>query len=187
MPALTAYDASAGPGDTGRQARFVEAFESSSREVFACVLSVLPDRSEADDVFQDVCAVLWRKFDEFEAGTSFTRWACAVAFREAKAHARRRRRRGSVRLDEAALLRVEVVRAAASELLELKREMLTECLGKLSDTDRALLNEFYAENVTAAEYAQRHGLSKDGVYVKLGRLRRRLFDCVQRGLGGAAK
>lgn len=176
--------ASTAAGGDDREARFVASFAAASGDVFACVLMIIPDRHAAEDVVQDVCSVLWRKFDDFEPGTSFSRWACAVAFREAKAHARRRRRSATVPLDEAAMNRVETVRANAGELLELRREMLGTCLERLPARDRSMLERFYRDGATAKEIADAVGRSADGVYVTLGRLRRRLFDCVQRRLAG---
>ena len=49
------------------------------RELYAFILSMLPNLTEADDVLQETNMVLWRKREEFEPGTNFGAWARTVA------------------------------------------------------------------------------------------------------------
>lgn len=44
--------------DSARHVEFLRAFAGACRRIFACVLSIVPQRDEADEVVQDVCAVL---------------------------------------------------------------------------------------------------------------------------------
>ncbi|QDT64730.1 sigma-70 family RNA polymerase sigma factor [Calycomorphotria hydatis] len=169
-----------------RQLRFMQSFAAAYRRIFACILTIIPHRQEADDVMQNVCAVLWDKFDEFEEGTNFANWACTIAFFEAKNHARRERRRRSFGLNDTVLSKLEQMRVGSSELLELRRQELANCLSGLKKADHAMLLKFYGGDLTAKEIAKREGRSINALYVKLNRLRRRLADCVQRGLMGGS-
>jgi len=46
--------------------------------------TLLPHQTDADDVFQQTCLVLWRKWDTFDETQSFSSWACGIAFYEVK-------------------------------------------------------------------------------------------------------
>ena len=42
-------------------------------------MSVLPNRTDVDDLLQETNLVLWREFESFEIGTNFTAWAYRIA------------------------------------------------------------------------------------------------------------
>ncbi|MEM1062637.1 MAG: sigma factor, partial [Planctomycetota bacterium] len=73
-------------GRSGRQEIFLELLDGVYVDLHAYVRSLILNRSDSDDVLQDVCVVLWTKFDEFEFGTSFRKWALAVAYQRARAY-----------------------------------------------------------------------------------------------------
>jgi len=39
--------------------------------IYAFILFLLISPSDADDILQETLTVMWKKFDEFESGTSF--------------------------------------------------------------------------------------------------------------------
>jgi RNA polymerase sigma-70 factor (ECF subfamily) len=65
------------------------------RRLYAYILTILPNLSDADDVLQDTNAVLLRKRTQFVAGTEFGAWACRVAYFEVLALRRKRQRERS--------------------------------------------------------------------------------------------
>jgi len=166
-----------------RREEFVEHLERDSRRIYAAVLTVLGDRTEADDAMQDVCVKLWDKFEEFEPGTNFARWACTIAFYVAKNHYRRRRKERGHGLTDEALARISRVQTATTELLELRRERLRECLTLLSGPDRKFLTECYAIGKRPIDHAKATHQPASTVYTRLERLRRQLHRCIDKHLG----
>lgn len=169
--------------DSSREAEFLQGLAGAYRDIYAAGLSVVGNRSDADDVIQEVCVVLWQKFDEFESGTSFRKWACAVTFNVAKAQARRQRRRRTAGLSDQALSRIAHVRAGASELLELRRDALRDCLGRLSASDRQFLLHCYRSRQPLVKLARELNSPVASLYTRLKRLRWKLGQCIQRRLG----
>ncbi len=47
---------------------FARLFAENQRRIFAFILTLLPSREDAEDVFQDVSVVLWRKSAQFDTG-----------------------------------------------------------------------------------------------------------------------
>ena len=47
--------------------------------LFGYIHSLVYDRNDAEDLFQRVGLVLWRKHDEFDRERSFFHWACGIA------------------------------------------------------------------------------------------------------------
>jgi len=69
--------------------QFVRLLARHDREVYRYVLTLLPDRTEADDVLQETAAALWEKFGEYDPDKPFYPWACRFAFFEVLKHRRR--------------------------------------------------------------------------------------------------
>jgi len=163
-----------------REAEFLRLLAISYRELYAAAMSVVGNRNDADDVIQEVCVVLWARYDEFDPGTNFHKWAVTVAFNVARTYARKRNRRRGTGLNEEALARIVRMRTASSELLELRREILRNCLTRLAPRDRRFLTDCYRTSTSLVDYAQGKGLTVSAVYSKLKRLRRTLVECVQK-------
>ena len=48
-------------------------------ELYGYIFAVVRNWEDADDLFQSVCLVLWRKFESFQPGSSFFSWARQTA------------------------------------------------------------------------------------------------------------
>ncbi|SFI86899.1 sigma-70 family RNA polymerase sigma factor [Planctomicrobium piriforme] len=169
--------------DSSREAEFLRQLAATYRDLYASALSIVGNRDDADDAIQEVCVVLWQKYDEFEPGTNFRKWACAVAFNVAKAYARKQRRRRGYGLSDQSLAKIAQLRTAGSELFELRREVLRDCVGKLAERDREFLGEHYHGSSSLAEQARVQGSSVEALYARLKRIRRLLTECIHRSLG----
>ncbi|WP_414660671.1 sigma-70 family RNA polymerase sigma factor [Horticoccus sp. 23ND18S-11] len=62
------------------------------KRIAGLIFSLVPRGADADDAMQETCAVLWRKFGEFEPGTDFRAWALRIARFQMLNHYRRRQR-----------------------------------------------------------------------------------------------
>ena len=45
---------------------FTELITSHQSELYGYIFAVVRNRADADDLFQSVCVVLWRKFESFQ-------------------------------------------------------------------------------------------------------------------------
>ncbi|MCA9013773.1 MAG: RNA polymerase subunit sigma-70, partial [Planctomycetaceae bacterium] len=59
---------------------FVQLLTAHQSVLYAYIRSLLPDIEAVQDVLQETNLVLWRRSEEFEAGTNFVAWACKVAY-----------------------------------------------------------------------------------------------------------
>ncbi|WP_437222219.1 sigma-70 family RNA polymerase sigma factor [Planctomicrobium sp. SH661] len=131
-----------------RETIFLRQFAATHEEIYASALSIVGCRADAVDVVQEVCVVLWTQYEKFEQSTNFSRWACTVAFNVAKNYARKQRRRRGYGLSDQMLSKMAQVQTGSSELLELQKEILLDCMDKLSESDR----DFFFGSVIAARH-----------------------------------
>src|SRR3954447_21447609 len=59
---------------------FLRLFLQNERRVYAYILTLLPNRTDADDVLQEASLVMWDKFDERAPPEDFAAWGCRIAY-----------------------------------------------------------------------------------------------------------
>jgi len=166
--------------------RFAQLLATCQRRVFLYVLGLIGNATDAEEVLQETNLVLWRKFDHYEPGTHFDRWACRIAyyevlkFREKKAHGEKL---FSNELVETLAQQSEV----SMDLLEARREALHGCLQKLSQKDRQLVTYRYEPDATTTRVAENLGRSVQGTRKSLHRIRTALLACIERTLAAEGR
>jgi RNA polymerase sigma-70 factor (ECF subfamily) len=158
--------------------QFVTLYAASQRRIYAFIRSQVLSAADADDVLQDTSVVLWRKFDEYEPGTDFTRWACRVARLEVLAFHRHRKRLLTVFSDEVADAIGEKV-LELSDAAVVRSDALGDCVQLLSQRDREMLSLRYQSEQSVAEIATQIARTESTVYKSLQRIHDELYECVE--------
>ena len=160
-----------------KQRQFLPLWTQHQRRVFAYIYTLIPNRSDAEDLLQETSITLWEKFAEFEQGTDFTAWACQVAYWKIR-NARRKYARSPIIHDDALLASLSQKAISQHQELDRRHDALARCLDKLSDRDHSLVMSRYEADCTVKEVAQRAGRSVGAAYKALSRIRQALLDCV---------
>jgi RNA polymerase sigma-70 factor (ECF subfamily) len=167
-------------GGNDQQDRFVRLLARYSPQIFGFILSLSPQTSDAEDIFQETSAALWKKFDTFEDGTSFRAWACRVAQIKVLDH-RRKKYREHILSDHAlAMIAADALVVAEQEVS--CSDVLSECVAKLPLADRSLIELKYYRGKDPKQIAEASEKSVYTVYRALSRIHGALLRCVQRGL-----
>lgn len=162
--------------------RFVQLFARVRENLFAYIFTLLPQWSDAEDVFQQTSLVLWRKFGEFEPESNFLAWACRVAFFEVR-NFQRVASRDRLRFSDVVLAQLAEQRVISSEKSNQRREFLLDCIAKLTEGQRTLLLSTYDDKKTIRQLADESERSPQTLYNRLNRIRRTLFECVEAAMG----
>lgn len=166
------------------QRRFLPLWTQHQRRIFAYIYTLIPHRSDAEDLLQETSLTLWEKFDQFEPGTDFVAWGCQVAYWKVR-NARRKYARSPIIHDDELLSSLSDKAIASQANLDQRHDALADCLKKISDRDRELVMSRYEADRTVKDVAQRSGRSVEAAYKALSRIRRALLDCVTLRLEGA--
>ena len=162
--------------------QFVERFVRSQDRIYAYLVTLLPNRMDAEEVFQQTSLVLWKKWQDFDPTRDFVRWACGIAHHEVCTFLRKHVDKRRVYLSEELLADVAEARLEAHDVLEARRRALRHCLQQLKDNQRQLLERCYAGKDTIKTIAAGLGQRPNVVYMILKRLRRTLFECINRAV-----
>src|SRR5262245_25329530 len=171
------------PSPPAKSKLFLRLFLQNERRLYAYILTLLPNRADADDVLQEASLVMWDKFDDGHPPDDFAAWGCRIAYFKVL-EARKKLQRGRVLFSQETLRRIAETATEQAQALQLdeRREALADCVGKLSPRDRELLARRFDEGASVQAMAASVRRSADAVYKALSRIRRALFDCVTRTL-----
>ena len=51
----------------------------NQRNILAFILSLIPQKNDAEDVFQETLTEMWKKFGQYEPGSNFSAWGTVIA------------------------------------------------------------------------------------------------------------
>ena len=157
----------------------IRLFSQHQRWLHGYLTSLLGSPSDAEDVMQEVSVILWKEHHKFQLGTNFTSWLSVIAYHQVQKFWRQRK-------SNRVFLSEEIIEQVAclpddSETHETRRKVLADCVGQLRETDQTLVKQFYGDRkVTARQVAKELGRPEVTVYKALNRVRRVLFECVNR-------
>ena len=136
--------------------------------------------ASADDVVQNVASVLWRKFESFEQGTNFRAWAFAIArFEVLRFRDKNKETSLILSLDEKTLERLESPAVEYdNEYVEYRKGLLKQCLDRLGEDARMLVEMRYGNENSFDELAQLLKKSSGALRIQISRIRKTLRECV---------
>ena len=150
--------------------------------VYAYSRSRLAAEVDARELTQDTLVEAYLSLDRYEPGTHFAAWLRSIARNLIRHHYRSLARRPTASLLEACL---EIEEPAPSA--EIPSQSLRQCLDKLDEASRQLIEGFYRRSQSIADLATELGRGTPWVKVNLHRVRYRLRDCLARsGIEGLA-
>ena len=167
--------------DQQQHKQFTRMFVTHQARIYGYVATLVPNRADAEEIFQETSMVLWEKWEEFDADRDFVRWACGIAHNVTR-NFLRKQHRSRAYFDTEFVERVASARLDEHEYLDARRQALAECVSQLPERQRSLLERCYSGVETIRSVAEQLGLTANSLYLKLRRIRRIVFECVNRAL-----
>ena len=160
---------------------FTSLLSKDRLRIFGYIRTLVPNNSDAEDVYQHVCLTLWNKFDEFDQDRDFFSWACGVAFFTVCNYRR------SIGRDRH-FFNQELIETMSHEREEhlnnhdIRLDFPQDCMQNLNSSDQQLLKNAVYENQSVKEIAKTAGKTIQTLYNRLSLLRRELAACISRKL-----
>ena len=161
------------------QDKFAQQFIENQGRLYAYIVTLLPNRDDAEDVLQRTSLILWQKWKQFDSSRPFLPWARGIALNEIRNFLRRSERK-NVHLSE------PVIAMLADELnddpSQERADALSNCLGKLEEKQRNLLEQCYLGSNGVKAVAASMDSTAAAVYMRLHRMRKILIECINKHL-----
>lgn len=164
-----------------REDEFIRHFTSVQGNLRGLVLGLTPTRADADDVLQEVNLALWRKRDIYDPDRDFLNWACGFVLREIR-NFRKKSARSRLWYSDEALESLAEAWNAKPKGGEDRRDALALCIQKLGVVEQECISQYYSNQLSGPEIAERTERPVSTIYKILNRARKALRECVKRTL-----
>ncbi len=154
---------------------FLTLIDQYSRSIYAVILRMVLNRNDADDIYQETCIVLWRKFSDFQQGTNFRLWSSRIAINQVMAW-RTQLKREKVVFSSKFL---ETVAEETASIMEDRSEDISDCFSKLSQRHQEMITLRYKEQWEVDIIAEKYHRTANAIYRLLQRIREKLFLCFE--------
>jgi len=165
---------------SGKQ-HFVSLLTAHYYQVHGFILTMVPNKTDAEDVLQNTIIYMWEHFNDFNPGTRFSAWAVTIAKFQVLTY-RKKQTRSKLHFSEKAIDLIAAEHTRLSTQVDDRHEALQKCLEKLPQPDFDFLKKRFMRGLSVQKLADEIGTSMNVVYKKLSRLKGLLLNCVQRTL-----
>ena len=147
------------------------------RNLYAFILSLLPNRSDAEDVLQETNLILCQKSKEYDPAGNFRSWAFHIARFQVLAHLTKKRR-SKIHFSN------ELVETLASEEFDAKKHHLTQralqiCYDLLPEHMREISRMRFKEDLSMKDICKALNRPIGAISGTLFRIRQNLMQCVR--------
>ena len=166
---------------SGDRSALQAVYDATSAKLFGVVLRILNDRSEAEDVLQEVYITVWSKADRFDASrASPITWLATLARNRAIDRQRQVGRRGFKPLDEAGEIADDQESGLDAVIRTEDARRLQGCMSELDAAHQDALRSAFFEGRTYEDVAVLHGVPTGTMKSWIRRALIRLKACLQR-------
>jgi len=172
------------PPNDERTEAFLRLLNEQERRLSLYVTGLIASPQDAQDVLQEGKIVMWRQFHQFELGTNFPAWARKILFYQILAFRRRSKKNAAGLLNESLLQKLsdESDSEKREEKWQSRERALSQCVLKLKDDHREILELRYRDESSIEGISRKTERTEGAVYRLLSRLRKNLYDCVEKEL-----
>jgi RNA polymerase sigma-70 factor (ECF subfamily) len=168
---------------SGRTDYFEEIVDRYQRDVLRIVTVTLYDRSQSEDLVQQVFVNAFMHLTDFQTGRDFGAWLRTIARNAVREHLRKNARyERRLKVYGELLSQRWEDEDRAEEFDESLRRALEDCLQRLPDKAAQAIRLRYHEGLDFAAMATSMDSSSGALRNLLSRVRVRLRECIERGL-----
>lgn len=166
--------------DSEKHKLFLRLLLEHQPKIQAYILTLVPNNADADDVLQNVSEIIWRRFDQFEPGTNFLSWALRCAHFEILNFRKKKSRLREIIYDNETFEQILPVLNDEMKNVDPRRQALEQCLKKLKDSDRKIIQMRYNHDLRPKEISKSLGYTLANIYKVISRIHRKLLFCIER-------
>jgi len=132
------------------------------------------NRTESDDMFQEICIQAWRAYPQFKGESKFSTWLYRVSINTAISWIRKEKKHRIWDRENETIFGIhDDTPFYVEEERREQAESLHRAIQKLNDIDRSLVL-MYLEELAYAEISEILGLTVNNIKIKMNRVKKRL-------------
>lgn len=159
---------------------FISLVTANQRRIYAYILTLVPNRNDADDILQETTTFMWEQKTDFISGTDFAAWGTRIAHFKVLDFRKKMKKLHRMAIGDDQFRQIETQVLEHSKHVTDTIYKLQQCIKNLTEPDRQLLHLKYSMELTAKEISSRINKSIRFVYLSVSRIQDMLLNCVER-------
>ena len=160
---------------------FIKTYIQNEKQIRHYIKRLVYQADDAEDIMQATAIILWKKFETYKPEYPFIPWAFKIAYNEVRNYYRKHAKK-NLFFDESTLDQLAQVAENKSTHLDDIRVHLKDCLLKLDQNERRLVEYRYCEDGQINELAREQQTTPNALSKSLQKIRRQLFLCIKLNL-----
>ncbi len=159
-----------------QQFNFEEILETNKEKIYRICRVYAISPFEPQDLFQEVAYQIWKSLPSFKGNSNIATWVYRIALNVGM--------RSKLKLEKNnhKTTRFDAIEFKASSAVlddnnEEKYKLLKQCISTLNESDTSIV-VLYLEELSYKQIAEVTGLTENHIAVKMKRIRKKLFDCM---------
>jgi len=166
------------PVNDANTKRFLRLFVDNQNTIFSYIFAMVYDNNIADDVLQDTVALMWERFESYQEGTNFGAWGVTIARYKLMDYFKKNRHKYTAISDDL-LGKISHTTQQRLGKIDERTAALRDCIQKLNDRDRRLLEIRYEKGLKVKEIARQMNRPIQGLYQAMSRIHHTLLQCIE--------
>ena len=159
-----------------QQSNFEHLLETNKETIYRICRIYAVSPIEPQDLFQEVVYQIWRSLGNFKGKSSINTWIYRIALNvcmRSKLKLEKKREK-TIHFDAIQLKESD---NSLNEDDDEKYKLLKACISTLNESDTSII-VLYLEELSYKQIAEITGLTENHIAVKMKRIRKKLFDCI---------
>ncbi len=131
---------------------------------------------EPQDLFQEVAYQVWKSLPSFKGKSNIDTWVYRVALNVCM-RSKLNLEKNSTKTDRFESIKFKVSENKSNDIDDEKYQFLKECIATLNESDTSIL-VLFLEELSYKQIADITGLTENHIAVKMKRIRKKLFECI---------
>lgn len=167
-------------GQHERSKQFLILFTENQKRLFSYILSLVPQRFDAEDIMQQTVLEMWGKFDQYKTGTNFLAWGITFAKFLILKHRNKHHKPQVLPPEMFDLILGQTDRF--SKHTQNHTQALQNCIEKLGVVESRIIRLRYEEGYQITKVADTLGQTANVIYKSLAKIHTSLLLCIRRTL-----
>lgn len=164
-----------------KSALFFRLYNAAQQRIFAFLLMMVHNHSDAEDLLQETASILWERFEEFDKSKSFAAWSVGIA-RNKALDLLKSKRSSRAFFNDGFYDDIAKIEELQSANADQRSKALRGCIKKLSPQNQNLVHLRFEKGLAVKKISQKSEYSADAIYKRLSRIYSALRDCVRHTL-----
>jgi len=158
---------------------FVNLYIRHEGQVRSYIQRLVFNSGDAEDIMQSTAMLLWKKHDQYDKEQPFLPWAYRFAYNEVRNYYRKNEKTKKLLLDPECIDQLADTAEKFSPQLDDLKASLDDCIYKLNNDDRRLIEYRYCEDGKINDLAEKKNTTANALSKALQKIRQKLYLCVR--------